>query len=1077
MKNLAKLLAIFLMGGMAFPVPGVHANGTNWEASLAFGKPVKAMQGSLHSSGTMEGLVDGKTAGAKETFWRMNTNAMDGDRWTWAEVDLEALQEVGYFKLYTHKLYNASPDSYISTIRIEGSSDGSGYTMIIPDSSPENQNAFPYETVLTFAAEQPVNVRYVRLWLKIADQAGEQAMVPALREFGVFAGEPPRDGGSSGYSAEAAEALAAESMAGASRGTATVEAYPLSSFYARSAAFALTVDGVSVPVVRYDNNDREEYHYAHFSFSGDAAVQITANQEISSYRIRPESYGIAGVVSGRTLSFELSESRYLLININSMQNLVILADALEKDVPALSGEGIYAIGSAPYPADNSGEENVTDSIQKAIDDANAAGGGTVYVPAGDYKISSVTMKGNVSLYLAGGAVVRGTGDASDYQKENSGSQSITTFIKFRPNDTNMKIWGRGTLDTNGERMYDMSGGRDPQALRICGVRPNNNSHVIFDGIIISHATTWTVVPQLSDNIIITNTKVLNSEHRGENDGVDINSCQDVLVYHCFTYTNDDSVCVKACNSGSFKGMIQGADEDVFNVTFDDIVTYGRCAGTKVGMQGFTRTYNVWFKNIEVLQGSRGIAIQHDQGRELVEGIYFENINVEDLVYRVYKPYPMQFRITAGGRVDGISLTNVHFKSFGDGDAPDGFNDAYSVITGLGENAMIKNMTFTNLTIAGKQITHKEAGRFNINEYTSGITFHTGEVPAGSASFTDLEEVLWAKQYIELLAAQGLIGGIGDGLFAPDRPVNRQEFSKMIVDAFGIRDDSAETDLSDVDPSAWYYPYVAAAERAGIVKGIGDNRFGIDSNITHQDMAVMAHRALDTDALSLRRIAGTAAFEGLSEVSDYAREAVNAMNGTRMISEHGQNRFVPRQHATRAQAAAFIGKLYAYRTYYRQTETEEIAVDTTQVSALMINAGGEEVYTDSGGNEYVTDRFYSDNSTPRSISSEIAETEDGILYQSYRFSADLIYTIPVEPGTYDVTLKMMEPFFSENGRRVFDIQIQGQTVLSDLDLFKEAGRHTAFDRSFTAGISGGELEIRLTAAENNAIVSAIEIVRQ
>lgn len=504
-----------------------------------------------------------------------------------------------------------------------------------------------------------------------------------------------------------------------------VVTYPMPSCYSPSTNYSVTVDGTTVPVIRYDDNTTAEYQYAQFSFSGTVNIMVTASENIASYKIRPESYNINGTVSGKNLTFNLSQSRYLVIQINSLKKLILIADPIESNVPASSGAGIFNVKNSPYSADSTGTNSVTAVLQKAIDDANAAGGGIVYVPTGVYKTASLTMKSNVNLYLGGGAVLRGTAVASDYTQDNLGStsQAITTFIKFTEGATNMKVYGRGTIDCNGEKLYDNSGGSDPSALRICALRPNKNSDVTIDGIIASHSTTWTVVPQQSDNVTIKNVKVLNSGNRNENDGIDINACQNVTVQHCFTHTNDDSLCAKATVAGAFKGVIQGPDEDLANVTFDDIVVFGNCAGAKVGMQGGTPTYNIWFKNIEVLQASRGIAIEHKYGTATLEGIHFVNINVEDLKYRIYEPYPIQMEIhTSGANVKNVEVSNVTFKKFGDAASSDGYDNANSYIYGKDSSSIIKDVTFTNLKIAGKVILDKTSGHMSTNSYTSGITF-------------------------------------------------------------------------------------------------------------------------------------------------------------------------------------------------------------------------------------------------------------------------------------------------------------------------------------------------------------------
>lgn len=90
---------------------------------------------------------------------------------------------------------------------------------------------------------------------------------------------------------------------------------------------------------------------------------------------------------------------------------MIAADPLETDIPASSGPGIYNVTAAPYNADKTGATITSGAIQQAIDAANQAGGGIVYIPAGVYKSSNLTLKSNVTFYLAGGAVIVGTGRA------------------------------------------------------------------------------------------------------------------------------------------------------------------------------------------------------------------------------------------------------------------------------------------------------------------------------------------------------------------------------------------------------------------------------------------------------------------------------------------------------------------------------------------------------------------------------------------------------------------------------------------------------------------------------------------
>jgi hypothetical protein len=190
---------------------------------------------------------------------------------------------------------------------------------------------------------------------------------------------------------------------------ATVVTYPKAGYTTTSSLFSLAVDSTSVEVTDY-----KDYHYAHVSFSGTGVFKVTSKtQAITTFDISPHSFGISATKSGSDLTFTLTQGAiaqpyYLIVKINSLENLVILADPLESSVPASSGNGIYNITNSPYNADSTGATLSTSAIQLAVDHASAAGGGTVYVPTGVYKLTGLFLKSNVTLYLAGGAVLRGS---------------------------------------------------------------------------------------------------------------------------------------------------------------------------------------------------------------------------------------------------------------------------------------------------------------------------------------------------------------------------------------------------------------------------------------------------------------------------------------------------------------------------------------------------------------------------------------------------------------------------------------------------------------------------------------------
>jgi len=130
---------------------------------------------------------------------------------------------------------------------------------------------------------------------------------------------------------------------------------------------------------------------------------------------------------------------------------------------------------------------------------------------------------------------------------------------------------------------------------------------------------------------------------------------------------------------------------------------------------------------------------------------------------------------------------------------------------------------------------------------------------------------------------------------------------MAVVALGITvDGSKDTTYTDVDSSAWYAPYVAAAEKAGIVSGVGDGEFGVGRTITRQEAATILHRI--ATKLGKTFTPATLAFTDDASIADFAKEAVYALKGAGIISGVTAREFAPLANCSRAQSAKLIYEL-------------------------------------------------------------------------------------------------------------------------------------------------------------------------
>ncbi|MES2202006.1 MAG: malectin domain-containing carbohydrate-binding protein [candidate division FCPU426 bacterium] len=105
---------------------------------------------------------------------------------------------------------------------------------------------------------------------------------------------------------------------------------------------------------------------------------------------------------------------------------------------------------------------------------------------------------------------------------------------------------------------------------------------------------------------------------------------------------------------------------------------------------------------------------------------------------------------------------------------------------------------------------------------------------------------------------------------------------------------------------------------------------------------------------------------------------------------------------------------------------------------------------------------------------ILNTNDQPLFYKERYASTLEYDVDVPAGSYNVTLWFSEGYWTASGKRVFDVVVEGVTVVSGLDVFAVAGPKTAYAVNTIATVSDGTLNIVLTASADNAEINAIEV---
>lgn len=190
---------------------------------------------------------------------------------------------------------------------------------------------------------------------------------------------------------------------------------------------------------------------------------------------------------------------------------------------------------------------------------------------------------------------------------------------------------------------------------------------------------------------------------------------------------------------------------------------------------------------------------------------------------------------------------------------------------------------------------------------SGANIYLNNTDADTLSaFSDVATGHWCAKPIEIMFNKGIVSGVGNGRFMPDRAVTRAEFAKMLVSAlYPGYQPQGKASFDDVSESDWYNLCVNAAYELGIVSGVSETSFMPDAQISRQDMAVMLLRALDKNGIA--PAAEKKEFSDDDEISEYAKQAVAALGGASILNGMGENMFEPRAVLSRAQAVQALYK--------------------------------------------------------------------------------------------------------------------------------------------------------------------------
>jgi parallel beta-helix repeat protein len=321
--------------------------------------------------------------------------------------------------------------------------------------------------------------------------------------------------------------------------------------------------------------------------------------------------------------------------------------------------GWYNVKS--YGAKGDGNNLDSKAIDKAIDAAAAAGGGTVYLPAGNYLSVTIHLKSNIALYIDQGATLIAAEPSAtaqyDLPEKNAsevfqdyGHSHFHNSLIVGENLENIaimgpgRIWGKGLLRTSNKDTKNEGAGNKTISLKLC-------RNVLLKDFSVLHGGWFVLLLTGDDNMTIDNLKFDTNR-----DGMDINSCRNVRVSNCSVNSpQDDGICFKSTENVTITNCeVSGFDEGSYldgTYTRNDKHLVG---GSPTGRIKFGTESNGGFKNITisncVFNYCRGLAL------ETVDGALLEDVTITNITMRDIVSAPIFIRL--GARMRGPEGTPV-----------------------------------------------------------------------------------------------------------------------------------------------------------------------------------------------------------------------------------------------------------------------------------------------------------------------------------------------------------------------------------------------------------------------------------
>ncbi|GGI51952.1 glycoside hydrolase [Mucilaginibacter galii] len=399
----------------------------------------------------------------------------------------------------------------------------------------------------------------------------------------------------------------------------------------------------------------------------------------------------------------------------------------------------------------------TQSINNAITACSTKGGGVVLIPDGLWMTGPIQLKSNVDLHVSRAALLQFTDDKSQYKIIEGNWEGHAAYRNESPisgtNLTNIAITGEGVIDGNGEvwrligkdRLTEeewkrkvASGGvvsengktwypsaayakaaKTPKAGYIEPgssaasaaeykdyYRPNmlvltNCKKVLLKNTTFQNSPAWCLHTLMCQDLTLEGVRVRNPWNAANGDGIDVESCKNVMIDNSTFDCGDDGICVKSGRDE--EGRKRGMPTE--NMVVKNSIVYRAHGGFVIGSEMSGGARNIFVSNCTFIGTDIGLRFKTTRGRGgVVENIYIKNIAMKDIItsailfdmYYMGKS-PTDDELVSDATLPPVTEATPQFRNFYVNNVSCNGADKALMVRGLPEMA-IKNINLENLSM-------------------------------------------------------------------------------------------------------------------------------------------------------------------------------------------------------------------------------------------------------------------------------------------------------------------------------------------------------------------------------------------